>query len=197
MENEEINSGLNEEAPLTPEELLALDRTLAYIPEVDNNQSQQSQPDNKTYEDDSWPIFVSSILQYEYVQDTQKRTPNLITSFHRPNGQAHVSYLNHLPVLDLDFPCDLVPSTRPGHFHLYLNKPILWDTYKELLVALAKAGIIEQGYADASIKKGFTAVRIPGATKPNIPQTAFKLLRENAILRMRNRILQKKLEQVD
>jgi hypothetical protein len=67
----------------------------------------------------------------------------------------------HRPVLDIDFPAKLISSTTPGHFHLYLDKPIPWHRYVVLLRALAAAGIIEPGYADASINRGYSAVRLP------------------------------------
>lgn len=71
----------------------------------------------------------------------------------------------HRPVLDLDFPAALIPSTTPGHFHLYLDKPMPWPKYKALIKALADAGIIERGYASASIARRYTSVRLPWIRK--------------------------------
>jgi len=71
----------------------------------------------------------------------------------------------HAPVLDLDFGARLVPSSTPGHFHLYLDKAMPWDTYRELLYALSKAGIIETGWANASASNGFSCVRKQGHYK--------------------------------
>lgn len=71
----------------------------------------------------------------------------------------------HRPVLDIDFPAELIPSSTPGHFHLYLDKPMTWRKYEALLEALAKAGLIERGFANASIERGFSAARIPGIKK--------------------------------
>lgn len=72
----------------------------------------------------------------------------------------------HKPVLDIDFPAALLPSSTEGHYHLYLDKEVIWDDYVDLLKALAKCGIIEQGYANASIERGHTAVRLPWVMKP-------------------------------
>lgn len=72
----------------------------------------------------------------------------------------------HAPVLDLDFPAELVPSTTEGHFHLYLDHEIPEDRYFRLLDALADCGIIERGYASASKRRGFSAVRVPWVKKP-------------------------------
>lgn len=72
----------------------------------------------------------------------------------------------HVPVLDIDFPVRLEPSSTPGHFHLYLDGIELdWSTYKMLLAALAAAGVIEEGYRTASLSRGMTLVRKPGVTK--------------------------------
>lgn len=73
---------------------------------------------------------------------------------------------NHKVILDIDFGAQLIPSSTPGHFHLYLDKEVSWDKYIKLLKALAAAGIIETGYAGASINRGYSAVRLPWVEKP-------------------------------
>lgn len=76
----------------------------------------------------------------------------------------------HAPVLDLDFPCVLVKSSTPGHYHLYLNKIMSWERYVKLLKALKDAGLIEEGYYQASIARGATFVRPPGVHKKPLSQ---------------------------
>ena len=71
----------------------------------------------------------------------------------------------HYPCIDIDIPVRLVPSSTPGHSHLYVDEPITWATYKNLLVALAKAGIVEEGYLNASVNQGGTTVRMPHVKK--------------------------------
>lgn len=71
----------------------------------------------------------------------------------------------HLPVLDLDVPAQLVPSATPGHSHLYIDVRMPWDKYEALLLALAEAGIVERGFADASLRRGFSSVRVPWKPK--------------------------------
>lgn len=71
----------------------------------------------------------------------------------------------HAPVLDIDFAAELIPSATPGHFHLYLDKPMPWSKYQALLMALADAGIIEPGYAAASVARTASFVRMPGVPK--------------------------------
>lgn len=71
----------------------------------------------------------------------------------------------HYPVIDLDFPARLEPSTTPGHFHLYLDRAMTWPQYRKLLRALHQARIIEKGFCALSIKRGASFVRKPGHKK--------------------------------
>lgn len=71
----------------------------------------------------------------------------------------------HSLVLDIDVPASLVPSSTFGHSHLYINAEMTWAAYTHLLDALVIAGIVEPGYRDASLARGFTAVRLPWIRK--------------------------------
>lgn len=88
----------------------------------------------------------------------------------------------HAPVIDIDVPISVYPSSQLGHNHLYIDKEITWNQYTRLLKALASAGIIEDGYLKASLAKGYSAVRPVGITKPGSPRGA-EVLVENAKLR--------------
>ena len=78
----------------------------------------------------------------------------------------------HKPVLDIDLPVTVVPSSTPGHCHLFIDKAMPWATYQRLLEALAVAGIVESGYVNASIDRGYSAVRLPWVKKPEpVPAT--------------------------
>jgi hypothetical protein len=65
----------------------------------------------------------------------------------------------HAPALDIDMPARLVPSRTPGHFHLFIDKPMKWWRYRILLRVLAWAGIIEKGYYRASRDRKMTMLR--------------------------------------
>lgn len=71
----------------------------------------------------------------------------------------------HRPVIDIDLPMAIIPSTTPGHGHLYIDKPMSWYKYERLLYALESAGIIEEGYLGASLARGYTSVRLPWVKK--------------------------------
>lgn len=71
----------------------------------------------------------------------------------------------HAPVLDLDVPAFLVPSSTPGHSHLVIDVPMTWDDYDQLLNILADVGIIEEGYYRASDRRGYSSIRLPWVKK--------------------------------
>lgn len=89
----------------------------------------------------------------EIIVEATKMTANLISS--------QLSNGNHAPALDIDMPCQLIPSQTPGHFHLYIAKEMSWRKYKKLLRALADAGILEKNYVKHSLKKKKTCLRVP------------------------------------
>lgn len=86
-------------------------------------------------------------------------TATLVTS-ELPDG-------NHMMVLDIDLPCMLVPSTKEDHYHLYVNKPVSWGQYLNVLQALTDAGIVQEGYNMHTRRRGYGTVRYPGVTKQN------------------------------
>ena len=87
----------------------------------------------------------------------------LVTSLLGPRSSGM-----HAPVLDFDLPCQWVESSTPGHGHLYINKAMPWADVAVLLRALCAVGLIEPGFRDASIARGYTAVRVPWVKKGDI-----------------------------
>jgi hypothetical protein len=71
----------------------------------------------------------------------------------------------HRPLLDIDFPAAVIPSSTEGHCHLYIDKELEWKDYKKLLNVLADLGIIEHGYRGASLARGYSALRLPWIKK--------------------------------
>lgn len=71
----------------------------------------------------------------------------------------------HAPALDIDVPAFLVPSSTPGHSHLYIDAPCSWRQYKRLLKAMERCGILEPGYVKASINRKGSHVRVPWLKK--------------------------------
>lgn len=109
-----------------------------------------------------WPsrYELQAQSQIDRMYKVKKDQANLVSS--NVPGKEGV----HAPVLDLDLPAKLVPSSTPGHHHLYIDIEVEQDKYWNLLDALADCGIIERGYANASKRKGGTFVRVPGVIKP-------------------------------
>jgi hypothetical protein len=71
----------------------------------------------------------------------------------------------HKIVLDIDLPAQLIPSSTPGHFHLYIDHEVDEGAFWPLLDALVDAGLVEPGYRGASQMRGFTAARLPWVRK--------------------------------
>lgn len=71
----------------------------------------------------------------------------------------------HRVVLDIDMHAELIPSSSPDHFHLVIDKVVKQDKYFALLNALADAGVVEEGYARASLARGYSAIRVPWVRK--------------------------------
>lgn len=76
----------------------------------------------------------------------------------------------HIVAIDLDMNAVLVPSSTPGHHHLYIDHEMDWRTYEDLLVALSRAGVIEEGYLDVSLRRKETHLRTPWTKKTAVPQ---------------------------
>lgn len=56
-------------------------------------------------------------------------------------------------------------SSTQGHYHLIVGHDVPWQQYCNLLNVLARVGAIQNGYARASIKKGYAALRPPWVHK--------------------------------
>jgi hypothetical protein len=98
-------------------------------------------------------------IEKGYYEEAEYCDANLIGS------KTHLEEDGHLPCIDLDLPAHLEPSTKPDHYHLYLNKVVKWDKYVNLLKAMYEAGLINEGFMEMSIRRGQTYVRRPGVFK--------------------------------
>jgi hypothetical protein len=77
---------------------------------------------------------------------------------------SDVGHGRHKPVIDIDLPCTLVESS-PGKHHLYIDAEVEHSVYFAMLDAMARAGVVEEGYAKASLRRGYSAVRHPDKPK--------------------------------
>ena len=105
--------------------------------------------------------------------DVQLEEATLLTSRHKYGRAKSGGKGMHRVVLDIDHDAALIPSTTPGHFHLMIDVTMEFEKYEKLLTALAAAGIIEQGYANASIARGYSAIRPPWEKK--LPSAKMKV----------------------
>lgn len=105
--------------------------------------------------------MILSLLKYRQYEDRHPESDifdgNVISS--------HTAEGKHLPVIDLDYDHEYVPSTTPGHGHLYLNVPISRWRLFFLLWGLYVGGAIEKGNFWWSLRRGGTFVRRRGVWK--------------------------------
>lgn len=62
-------------------------------------------------------------------------------------------------ILPFTAPVRLVPSRSPGHHHLYIDQQTSWSRYRQLLCALAKAGVIAEDFLQLSLSNRASYLR--------------------------------------
>lgn len=82
---------------------------------------------------------------------------NLISSEVEPD--------THMPVIDLDFPARIIPSSTDGHGHLYIDQEITWEQYLALLEGFQKAGLIQDAWLASAKQDKRSYVRLPHVFK--------------------------------
>lgn len=100
------------------------------------------------------------LLHQKRVETEEDEQGNLFSS------EVHGEDGMHVPTLDIDkINVEVLESTTPGNYHLYIDKPITWDLYMELLMVLAKCGICQEGFVGLSIARGASFLRQPHVKK--------------------------------
>ena len=138
--------------------------------------TKQAFQDSFAIVDGEYVVIPNSQGFQQITVEAEPEVSNLISS-KCDNGK-------HAPVIDIDIPIAVYPSSQLGHYHLYIEKEITWTQYTRILKALSSAGIIEEGYLNASLERGYTAVRPVGVVKVDAPKGSNVLI-ENAQLKKR------------
>ena len=169
---------LSEVAVATPPEPdYYVKRQYAYAPQVDGLAPDPTTGEYQSNNPISFPV--------PYEQS------NLVTS------KIPETLLWQAPAIDIDVPCELIPSSQPGHYHLYIHKAITHVQYQNILKALSDAGIVEKGFFAAFLSRGYTALRHIGKHKPGIKHPGSNLLKLNAELTHSNFLLNRKVEKLE
>lgn len=145
-------------------------RILHHITAVDHPKLADDRMDEGGHYDNESDVDERTLAVSPAVANVTSSRIDVLSNFTDDPKEARVrdGYdVLHAPVLDIDFPVVVIPSTTPGHFHLYIEKEVCWTDYSMLLDALAECGIIEKGYARASQERGAAYVRVPTAVKPS------------------------------
>lgn len=126
-------------------------------------------PSTPMFQDDDTPYGDGGEFQ-----ETSIDVANLVTSRISAFDQRIFGEHAHRLVVDLDVPAYLVPSSTPGHSHLFVDL-VIWDdeTYFNLLDQLAAVGIVETNYANVSRAKGYSAVRLPWVKKASLESETY------------------------
>jgi hypothetical protein len=140
------------------------ERTLWFQPGLDDPEAPSNQGDSFKPAVEARGYTEEEFIRPERQLVNFEQDANLISSFTK-NGM-------HKPTLDIDVPARLVPSKTPGHYHLFFEVEMDFDTYSELLWALAKAGIVEPNYVQASNVAGMSFVRSKPSERPDRSMTA-------------------------
>lgn len=108
-----------------------------------------------------------------YITSTQIQHGYSVSCESKPARRTEAEYVSsetiygqHAPAIDIDMPCRLVPSSTPGHFHLFIEKTMPLRQYKKLLKAMARAGIVEKQFYKMAVNRKATHLRTPNNPKP-------------------------------
>lgn len=104
------------------------------------------------------PMFWA-LMKYNMAQDRHLDASGNLISSHIQGSRKHA------PVVDIDVPVRLVPSTTPGHTHLYIDIPMKRWRMMIMLFGLYVGGVLEMGSFWWSLRRGATFVRTPDHPK--------------------------------
>jgi len=103
----------------------------------------------------------------DYLRDDVEKPPVVSVK----KGANVVSSLltngKHAPAIDLDIKARLVPSSTPGHSHLYIDHELTWEQYRKLLEVMRDLGLVQEGFYKSAVRRGTTFLRLPHVRKPN------------------------------
>lgn len=96
-----------------------------------------------------------------------------VRAFMREQGWVAVSERVNLssggrPSLLFNVPVSVIPSSTPGHFHLYIEAPLSWSAYRELLELVRAANIILGSTVPWALERGQTMLLKPGLSKARV-----------------------------
>lgn len=109
-------------------------------------------------------------LQRDIDEYDQARTTHTTTPYEMPLEKANlisseIAPDRHMPVIDLDFPARIIPSSTQGHGHLYIDTEITWPQYVALLTGFHRAGLIQTAWLTNALADQRTYVRLPHVSK--------------------------------
>lgn len=111
-------------------------------------------------------FLVKNMDDYDKWGADKLATPRLCAGLETANlVSSEVEPDKHLPVLDMDFPIRVIPSSTEGHGHLYIDKELTWEQYTALLEGFHKAGLIQDAWYRSALNDKRSYVRLPHIKK--------------------------------
>ena len=105
--------------------------------------------------------YVGDAEDYDGILYDESETdmpPNLMSS--QIKGST-----SHYLILDIDHPAWLVPSSTPGHSHLFIDKKVKSEAFKDIIESLHSGGLLADGNMRQLYAYGSQFLRLPGVKK--------------------------------
>jgi len=149
---------------LTRLQAYRVDWRFSFVPT--ENEEYEVGTDREVEEDLDNANVISSARKdwFDFVADTEAGPLPVLK---RGEDGRPIRVPRHAVLLDIDYPAHLIESSTAGHYHLYLDVPngVPHEKYMALLKLLGECGVIEKGFADVSVARGHSDLRLPWVSK--------------------------------
>jgi hypothetical protein len=88
---------------------------------------------------------------------------NLLTS--RIEATIDTEEEKHFIIMDVDHEAELIPSSTPGHYHLYIYHEVTKEQLDKFVAVAREIGLIQQGIVRGYKERGVLCLRKPGVVK--------------------------------
>lgn len=145
---------------------------------------------NEDYQDGLSKSGMSDedIIKRQPWDETSLKKANLVTSVVKSTKGKTVE--THRLLLDLDFDAALIPSSTPGHNHLYIDKELTKEQVDKVVAVLNEVGILQDGVKNGYNRRGALSLRLPWIDKDRYEDNYF----DHAEYEKREKLRQKAAE---
>ena len=116
----------------------------------------------KSYSDLLRVLADAGIVEHQDVEETMLWYHRLIPISDSINVD--------MPVVISRVPTRLLPSSTIGHFHLYFDVEMPWETYRQVLMAFNAAGFLNPKWFEMAMSNRMSRLIRPGWTKTKVAE---------------------------